>query len=108
MARSIYPYVKDRMAQGLTIDAIEQQILKRFVEPIHLLQHGDAWIYAPDHVVFDLSSDFPEIYRGKSMTEIFALQKEKGAAHFEEMTAAVSQAREGVGCDVTEYTEWTV
>ena len=97
VARSIYPYVKDRMAQGLTIDAIEQQILKRFVEPIHLLQHGDAWIYAPDHVVFDLSSDFPEIYRGKSMTEIFALQKEKGAAHFEEMTAAVSQAREGVG-----------
>lgn len=97
VARSIYPYVEDRMAQGLTIDAIEQQILKRFVEPIHLLQHGDAWIYAPDHVVFDLSSDFPEIYRGKSMAEIFVLQKEKGAAHFEEMTAAVSQAREGVG-----------
>jgi two-component system cell cycle sensor histidine kinase/response regulator CckA len=97
VARSIYPYVKERMAQGLKINAIEQQILKRFVEPIHLLQHGDAWIYAPDHVVFDLSSDFPEIYRGKSMAEIFALQKEKGAAHFEEMTAAVSQAREGVG-----------
>jgi two-component system cell cycle sensor histidine kinase/response regulator CckA len=97
VARSIYPYVKDRMAQGLTIGAIEQQILKRFIEPIHLLQHGDAWIYAPDHVVFDLSSDFPEIYRSKSMAEIFALQKEKGAAHFEEMTEAVSQAREGVG-----------
>jgi PAS domain S-box-containing protein len=97
VARSVYPFVKDRLAQGLTIDAIEQQILKRFIAPIHLLQHGDAWIYAPDHVVFDLSSDFPEIYRGKSMAEIFALQKEKGASHFEEMTEAVSQAREGVG-----------
>ena len=97
VARSIYPYVEDRLAQGMTIDAIEQQILKRFIAPIHLLQHGDAWIYAPDHVVFDLSSDFPEIYRGKSMAEIFALQKEKGAAYFEEMAEAVSQAREGVG-----------
>ena len=37
VARSIYPYVKDRMAQGLTIGAIEQQILKRFISPIHLL-----------------------------------------------------------------------
>ena len=97
VARSIYPFVEDRLAQGLTIDAIEQQIFKRFIAPIHLLQHGDAWIYAPDHVVFDLSSDFPGIYRGKSMTDIFALQKEKGAAHYEEMTKAVSQAREGVG-----------
>jgi two-component system cell cycle sensor histidine kinase/response regulator CckA len=97
VARSIYPFVEDRLAQGLTIDAIEQQIFKRFIAPIHLLQHGDAWIYAPDHVVFDLSSDFAEIYRGKSMAEIFALQKEKGAAHFEEMTKAVSHAREGVG-----------
>ncbi len=97
VARSIYPYVKDRLAQGLTIDAIEQQIFKRFIAPIQLLQNGDAWIYAPDRVVFDLSSDFPEIYRGRSMAEIFALQKEKGAAHYEEMTEAVSQAREGVG-----------
>ena len=30
VARSIYPYCEDRMAQGLTIDAIEQQILKRY------------------------------------------------------------------------------
>ena len=89
VARSVYPFVKDRLAQGLTIDAIEQQIFKRFIAPIHLLQHGDAWIYAPDHVVFDLSSDFPEIYRGKSMAEIFALQNKKGAAHFEEMAEAV-------------------
>ncbi len=72
VARSIYPYVKDRLAQGLTIDAIEQQIFKRFIAPIQLLQNGDAWIYAPDRVVFDLSSDFPEIYRGRSMAEIFA------------------------------------
>jgi PAS domain S-box-containing protein len=79
------------------ISEIEQEVLKRFVEPILILDNGDAWIYAPDHVVFDLSSDFPDIYRGKSMAEIFAIQAEKGASHYEEMTEAVMAAREGVG-----------
>ena len=97
VSRSIAFFVGDQLATGQSIEAIEQNILKRFVAPIHLLQNGDAWIYAPDHVVFDLSSDFPEIYRGKSMEAIFLLQKEKGASHYEEMCAAVSQAREGTG-----------
>ena len=97
VTRSISFFVKERLSQNYSIQAIEQQILKRFIAPIHLLQNGDAWIYAPDHVVFDLSSDFPEIYRGKSMAEIFAMQKEKGAEHYEDMCEAVIQAREGIG-----------
>lgn len=97
VTRSIRFFVKERLSQNYSIEIIEQQILKRFVAPIHLLQNGDAWIYAPDHVVFDLSSDFPEIYRGKSMVEIFAMQKEKGAYHYEDMCEAVAQAREGIG-----------
>ena len=97
VARSIRFYVEDRLTHGMTISTIEQDILKQFVTPIHLLQNGDAWIYAPDHVVFDLSSDFPEIYRGKSMAEIFALQKKKGAFHYKDMCDAVAQAREGIG-----------
>ncbi len=77
--------------------AFEQEIFKKFIEPIHLLENGDAWIYAPDHVVFDLSEDFPDIYRGKSMAEIFEIQKNNGASHYEEMTASVTEASEGVG-----------
>ena len=97
VTRSIRFFVKERLSHNYSIETIEQQILKRFIAPIHLLQNGDAWIYAPDHVVFDLSSDFPEIYRGKSMAEIFAMQKEKGAEHYEDMCDAVAQAREGIG-----------
>ncbi len=97
VARSIRFYVENQLAHGVGINDIEQQILKRFVAPIHLLENGDAWIYAPDRVVFDLSSDFPEIYRGKSIREIFALQQVKGAFHFEEMSKAVETASEGVG-----------
>jgi two-component system cell cycle sensor histidine kinase/response regulator CckA len=113
VARSIHPYIRDRIVQGISIETIEQQILRNFVEPIHLLQNGDAWIYAPDHVVFDLSSDFPEIYRGKSMADIFALQKEKGASHYDQMAEAISEAREGTGWYIwlpdkgTEIAAWT-
>ena len=99
VARSVSSYVAHEVVrkEQPAISEIEQEVLKRFVEPILILDNGDAWIYAPDHVVFDLSSDFPDIYRGKSMAEIFAIQAEKGASHYEEMTEAVMSAREGVG-----------
>jgi signal transduction histidine kinase/ActR/RegA family two-component response regulator len=99
VARSAVSYVADeieRRGQG-AIPEIEQEILKKFVEPVRLLKNGDAWIYAPEYVVFDLSSDFPDEYRGRSMSEIFAMQVRKGASHYEEMTAAVMSALEGVG-----------
>ena len=97
VARSIHPFVESRLADGWDVNSIEQEILKRFVAPIHLLKNGDAWIYAPDHVVFDLSSDFPDNYRGKSMSQIFAQQRQSGASHFKQMSTDVEQAHEGVG-----------
>lgn len=99
VARSIEVYVAIQVEElGRTdVSAIEQEIFTKFVAPVQLLENGDAWIYAPDHVVFDLSSDFPAEYRGKSMAEIFLLQVKNGASHYEEMTHAVMQAQEGVG-----------
>jgi PAS domain S-box-containing protein len=92
-----YVYVQTIVLNRTDISTIEQEIFRKFIAPIHLLENGDAWIYAPDHVVFDLSSDFPDEYRGKSMAQIFALQKDAGASHYEAMTADVTNAREGVG-----------
>ncbi len=97
VGRSALAYVKDQLARGSDLDTIEQEIFTQFVAPVGLLDSGDAWIYAPDHVVFDLSSDFPEAYRGKSMADIFALQVQNGASHYEAMTDDVMNAREGVG-----------
>ena len=98
-ARAIqeYVYVQTEVLGRSDISAIEQEIFIKFIAPIHLLSNGDAWIYAPDHVVFDQSEDFPDEYRGKSMAEIFVLQEQSGASHFEEMTTDVSIAKEGVG-----------
>ncbi len=99
VARSIDSYVtreiKER-GEG-AVSEIEQEIFRRFIKPVQLLEHGDAWIYTPDYVVFDLSEDFPDEYRGKSMAAIFAIQKEKGASHYREMTTSVMNADEGVG-----------
>jgi signal transduction histidine kinase len=98
-ARSVeaYVYVQTQVLGRTDADTIEQEIFQKFIDPIHLLKSGDAWIYAPDHVVFDRSSDFPEEYRGKSMAQIFAMQEMDGASHYKEMTADVTNAREGVG-----------
>lgn len=99
MGRSIEVYIEQQMdiLNRDDISEIEQEVLKKFIAPVHLLQNGDAWIYTPEYVVFDKSSDFPDEYRDKNMAEIFAIQAEFGASHYEEMTEAVMTAQEGVG-----------
>jgi signal transduction histidine kinase len=92
-----YVYVQTVVLGRTDIDTIEQEIFKKFVAPIHLLKNGDAWVYARDHVVFDKSADFPEIYQGRSMAQIFEIQKSLGASHYEDMVADVSAGKEGVG-----------
>jgi PAS domain S-box-containing protein len=98
-ARAIqeYTYVQTVVLGRTDISNVEQEVYTKFVDPIRLLKNGDAWIYAPDHIVFDQSADLPKEYWGKSMAEIFALQKQNGASHYEEMTADVTNAREGIG-----------
>lgn len=99
VGRSVEQYVSEQVKEhGRTnVAEFEQEIFERFIDPIHLLKSGDAWIYAPDHVVYDHSEDFPQAYRGKSMAQIFAIQAEHGASHYQEMTEAVINAREGIG-----------
>ncbi len=99
MARSVESYVTEQrnVHDRTNVTEFEQEIFQQFIAPVRLLRQGDAWIYAPDHVVFDLSSDFPAEYRGKNMAEIFVLQSQYGASHYKEMTEAVMNAREGVG-----------
>ncbi len=97
-ARSVEGYVFEQTEDHNRLDVteLEQEVFTRFIIPIHLLENGDAWIYAPDHMIFDLSADFSDEYRSKSMAAIFKLQENNGASHFEEMVAAVTEAREGV------------
>lgn len=96
-ARSVTVYAEAQTALGRPVADVEQEILKLFIAPIRLLSQGDAWMYAPNYVVFDRSSDFPDAYRGKSMEEIFRLQEVHGASHFKAMAEDVAAGREGSG-----------
>ena len=104
VARSATFHVEHRLAQQPEADLaeIEQELLERFVAPLGLGELGDAWIYAPTHVVFDRSEDFPEAYRGKSIAEIFSIQQVNGAFNYEAMVASVMASEEGVGWYVWE------
>jgi hypothetical protein len=79
------------------IHRVEVDVLRLFVKPIKIGSVGDAWIYSPDYVIFDDSEDFPKEYMGKNMAQIFELQKNNGASHYEEMTQAVLAGKEGTG-----------
>ncbi len=108
-----YVYVQTEVLGRKDIANIELEVFKKYVAPIHLLKSGNAWMVAPDHVVFDESADLPVEFRGRNIAEIFALQSKNGASHYEDMTFDVTNAREGVGYYVwlpekgREITAWT-
>lgn len=98
-ARAATLYIETEIDQrGVdAIHDIEQEVLNKLVKPIRIGTVGDAWIYSPEYAVYDESEDFPQEYIGKSMGEIFEIQKEQGAWHYETMTSAVMHGREGIG-----------
>lgn len=97
-ARSAEAWLQVRIReQGLDRAKTEQEIFQRFIKPILLLDSGAAWIYNRNYVIYDENSNFPEIYKGKNMREIFDLQKENGAYHYEELCQGVLAGRQGMG-----------
>ncbi|MGB0388375.1 MAG: ATP-binding protein [Ardenticatenaceae bacterium] len=98
MARSIDSYISEQVGihKRTDISNIEQEVLRKFIAPVRLLENGDAWIHTPDYVVFDKSADFPDEYRNKNIAQVFEIQKEYGATHYEKLTEGVLQAKEGV------------
>ena len=84
-----------------------------FIEPIRLLENGDAWIYNYGYVIYDKSADFPDEYKGKNIAEIFEIQKAYGATHYESLVDGVLNATEGTGWYIwlpdkgREFAAWT-
>ncbi len=76
---------------------VEDEVFKYFVDPVLLFRSGDAWIYNRRYVIYDKSGDFPDIYRNKSIKEIFKIQKKSGASHYDELVDGVINATDGSG-----------
>lgn len=89
--------MKEQLAKGIPVEKIEQEIFTSVIDPVRILKNGDAWIYNKLHVIYDMSSDFPDRYKGKSIRQIFEIQKTKGADHYQPLVDDVENAREGKG-----------
>lgn len=113
-ARAADEWLRHRIqSEGMDMETAEREILKKFIEPIRLLENGDAWIYNKGHVIFDQSTDFSDKYRGKTIRQIFDMQYEKGAYHYSDLCEGVEDASEGTGWYVwlpekgREFVAWT-
>jgi signal transduction histidine kinase len=95
-ARAAKIWLEERTTyHNMPVGEVEQEVFRLLIDPIQLGADGDAWIYNRDHVVFDESQDFPREYFGKSMGEIFEIQKAHGAHHYDDLVKAVENAETG-------------
>lgn len=74
---------------------VEKEVFSKFIKPIKLLEHGDAWIYNRHYIVYDNSEDLPEEYIGRSIRDIFKMQSQNGASHYDSVVRAVEDGLEG-------------
>ncbi|WP_170294778.1 sensor histidine kinase [Roseospira navarrensis] len=113
-ARATEAWMTHRIdVDGLSVHDAEQEVFRQFIDPIQLGKDGDAWIYNQGYVIFDESEDFPRQYLGKSMAEIFAMQVEHGARHYDALIEGVETASTGTTWYVwlpekgREFAAWT-
>ena len=114
-AAAVQSWVDLRTQAGASTDLAEQEALKRFIEPIRLLQDGSAWIYSRERVIYSGLTAFPTEYLGKSIDQIFTLQKARGADHYTELVQGVLNSTEGttwytwlpeIGPEITAWTSF--
>jgi signal transduction histidine kinase/CheY-like chemotaxis protein len=82
---------------GVATAQEEQEVIQRFVTPIHLIQNSYAWIYSGNELIYDQRTDVPPDYRGKSIAQIFESQKRLGGSNYDQLITAVSDGVEGTG-----------
>ncbi len=92
-ARAAKTWIAHRSKETSTEESL-QEVLRLFIEPLRLLQNGDAWIFRNGYSFFDESSDFPELYRGKTIKQIFDIQRRSGASHYDRLVKGVMQGNE--------------
>lgn len=113
-AHSVEAWMAVRSGQGdIPRSEAMDEAVQRFIAPLTLLDHGIPWVYDGRQVVYNGRKDFPDAYRTRPISEIFALQAEKGARHYEGIVRGVTAAVSGADWYVwqpergSEYAAWT-
>jgi signal transduction histidine kinase/ActR/RegA family two-component response regulator len=86
-----------RLQESANTTQAAQEVVQRFIEPVQLLQDSSFWVYERGQLVYHQAPDFPAEYQGKSAAAIFDLQKQKGASHFDELVAGITNSTQGSG-----------
>ncbi len=100
-ARAATSYITRELQHrgGAAIPAIEQEVLRLFVEPVRVNVYGDVWIYTPTYAVYDHSSDFRAAFMGKSIGDIFKLRSQEDSRtrphSFADLVHGVTHAQPG-------------
>lgn len=88
-------WLEHRLGERVPLEVAEQELFRQFVDPIKLLKQGDAWLFRKGYSVYDPSGDFPQMYRGKSIEQIFSVQQSFGALHYDKLVDGVMLCNRG-------------
>ncbi|MBW1712062.1 MAG: hypothetical protein JRJ59_02805, partial [Deltaproteobacteria bacterium] len=83
--------------QGLVPDKAGEEVFRKVIKPIRLLESGRVWLFSRGRLVLGQDSDLPGTYRNKDIGQIFELQKEKGAAHYQRLVQGITKGSQGAG-----------
>ncbi|HVP21487.1 MAG TPA: hybrid sensor histidine kinase/response regulator [Anaerolineaceae bacterium] len=84
-------------SKGVGAVQAEQEAIQRFIQPIRVLQDSYTWVYADGALVYDQRPEIPADYLGKTIDQVFAIQKQSGASDYETLTNDVMNGVEGSG-----------
>jgi PAS domain S-box-containing protein len=96
VARAIQEGLRLRLEmQGWSRNQAEPDVFRLIIEPVRLRCGGDVWLHHPTSGI--VSRSLPPAYQGKTIREIFELQNQQGAWHYEELCQRVMSGVDGMG-----------
>ncbi len=113
VAAAAQGWMELRLKDGADRTLVEQEVVQRFIAPVHLLPDSTFWIYNRGRIVYNQSPDFPSGYQFQTAAQIFDQQQQKGAAHFDQLVAGIMNATQDSGWYIwlpatgRQYAAWT-
>ena len=111
-ARSMRAWLEYRAAGPDTgSDQFEHEAFRLFIDPLELLERGNAWVYIDGRVKYGPPGDLLDEHLGRPLPEIIAAQA--GARHTDELVDGVMQGTNGSSWYVwqpergREYVAWS-
>lgn len=99
IAKSAEFYINDTLVStpGISKPDLEDEVYRRYVLPVRLLNSGIAWIFTPDQVIFAPGYDIPENYRSQGASTVIDDLRQNGAQNFGATATSILSGGQGTG-----------